>query len=117
MKLVADEDFPPTLISYLQKKNHDIKRIQRSLQGISDKSVIEKAIKEKRVILSFDKDFLKIRGKDNSFSVVVFDFPYMKPADILPYMENATSEISNLKRRKKYFTAIYSATGLKLLKD
>ena len=116
MKLIADENFPPTLFSYLQKKHHDIKRIQRSLPGISDISVREKAIKENRIILSFDKDFLKKDIEDKSFSAVVFDFPYMKPVDITPFMDSAISEIISLKKRKKYFTAICSADGLELLK-
>lgn len=116
MKLLADENFPPTLISYLQKKHHDIKRIQRSTRGISDISVRERTIKENRVILSFDKDFLKTEVEE-SFSVIVFDFPYMRPKNIIPYMNNAVSEITKLKKRKRYFTAIYSVNGLKLSRE
>lgn len=116
MKLVADENFPPTLISYLQKKHHNVKRIQRSTRGISDSAVREKAIKEKRIILSFDKDFLK-KDDEKLFSVVVFDFPYTKPDDIIPYMDDFISEITHLKKRKKYFTATYSVEGLELLKE
>ncbi len=111
MKLVADENFPPTLISYLQKKHHDVKRIQRSAKGTSDNAVVEKAITENRIILSFDKDFLK-KGNKKLFSVVVFDFPYTKPVDIISYMDNAMSKIAGLKRRKKHFTATYSVNGI-----
>ena len=59
MKLLADENFPPTLTSYLQKRRHDVKRIQRDLRGVSDSAVLEKALKESRVIVSFDKDYLR----------------------------------------------------------
>ena len=114
MKLVADENFPPTLISYLQKKHHDVKRINRSAKGTSDISVGEKAIKENRVIITFDKDFLKKNNK-KSFSVVIFDFPYTKPVDIIPYMDDLIPGITNLKKRKKYFTATYSMDGLELI--
>ncbi len=116
MKLLADENFPPTLISYLQKKHHDVKRIQRSARGTFDSSIKEKAIKEKRIILSFDKDFLKKDDK-KLLLVMVFDFPYTKPADIIPYMDSAISELSSLKKRKKYFTATYSVDGLELSKE
>lgn len=116
MKLLADENFPPTLISYLQKQHHEIKRIQRSVKGISDISIREEATKENRVIITFDKDFLK-ESEEKLFSVVVFDFPYMKPVDIIPYMDDAISEITKLKKRKKYFTATYSVDGLKLSKE
>lgn len=118
MKLLADENFPPTLISYIQKRRHNIKRIQRSTKGISDSSVRDQAIKENRVILSFDKDFLKQDNKKLVLvSVVVFDFPYTKPVDIITYMNNVISEITRLKKRRKYFTAIYSIQGLRLLKE
>ncbi len=115
MKLLADEDFPPTLISYLQKKRHDVKRVQRSTKGVSDTSVSEKAVKENRIILSFDKDFIKGQKDKKLFNVVVFNFPYTKPADITPYLDNVISEITNLKKRKHSFTAIYSVVGMKLV--
>lgn len=114
MKLLADEDFPPTLVSFFQKKHHNVKRIQRSTRGVSDTSVEEKAIRENRIIVTFDKDFLKKRLKQDIFSVIVFDFPYLKPTTILPYMNNAVESIIKLKRRKKYFTARYSSAGLEL---
>lgn len=117
MKLLADENFPPTLISYLQKKRHDVKRIQRSVKGTSDISVREKAVKERRVIITFDKDFLKTEGKERLFSVIIFDFPNMQPVDILPYLDATIKAISNLKKRKRYFTAVYSVAGLELLEE
>lgn len=114
MKLIADEDFPPTLISFLQKKRHDIKRIQRLTSGISDTSIKEKAARERRILLSFDKDFLK-KDEEKLFSAVVFDLPYMKPKDILPYMDEAIAAIATLRRKKKSFIAIYSINGLTLI--
>lgn len=80
----VDENFPPTLISYLQKNHHDVKRILRSAKGTSDINVRKIATKDNRIILSFDKDFLKTEDENKSFSIVVFDFPYMKPMDIIP---------------------------------
>lgn len=50
MKLLADENFPPSLVSYLQKNKYDVKRIQRSLHGVSDFAVREKALVERRII-------------------------------------------------------------------
>ena len=36
MKLLADENFPPSLIAVLQKKRHDVKRIASFLNGALD---------------------------------------------------------------------------------
>lgn len=113
MKLLADENFPPSLISYLQKKRHNVKRIQRSAKGISDVNVYEKAAQENRIIITFDKDFLT--RKQNPVSVMIFDFPDMVPDEILPYLDMIIQVISSLKRRKKNFIAVYSKKGLEMI--
>ena len=105
MKLLADENFPPTLVSWLQRKRHDVKRIQRSAKGIVDLSVRERAIKENRIIITFDKDFLTTGAEK---SVMIFDFPRMNPEEIIPYMDGAIVKISKLRRKKKPFIAVYS---------
>ncbi|OGE18658.1 hypothetical protein A3J19_03850 [Candidatus Daviesbacteria bacterium RIFCSPLOWO2_02_FULL_41_8] len=115
MKLLADENFPPTLVSYLQKKHHDVKRIQRSAKTISDISIKKLAIQENRIIFTFDKDFLKTEKSKKLFSAVVFGFPYLEPTAILVYMDQAIKSISRLKKQKRHFTATYSTIGLKLL--
>lgn len=115
MKLLADENFPPTLISFLQKKHHNTRRIQRSAKTTSDTNVKNMAIKENRIIFTFDKDFLKAEKTKTLFSVVIFDFPYLKPDEIIVYLDNSIKSISALKSRKKYFTAVYSITGLNLI--
>lgn len=113
MKLLADENFPPSLISYLQKKRHDVKRILRSSRGTSDISVYEKAVKENRIIITFDKDFL-IEKSPISVSVMVFEFPDNKPEEVLLYLDVIVQVMTNLKRKKKHFVAKYSKSGLEL---
>lgn len=112
MKLLADENFPPTLVSYLQRKRQDIKRIQRSLSGVSDSAVKLKALSEKRIIISFDKDYLKSVKGAEKINAVVLDFPKLKPEDIIPFMDKMIRAISQLKRKKKPFIVCYSKDGL-----
>ncbi|TSC87518.1 MAG: hypothetical protein G01um10147_496 [Microgenomates group bacterium Gr01-1014_7] len=112
MKLLADENFPPTLISYLQKKRHDIKRIQRSAKGIVDLSVSEKALKESRIVVTFDKDFLKSEQDSQNVRVMIFDFPNMTPEEITPYLDGAVAVINKLRKKKKPFMVIYSKEGI-----
>lgn len=117
MKFLADENFPPSLIAYLQRKHHDVKRIQRSAKGVSDISVRERAIKENRLIITFDKEFLKSGPEEKIFNVIIFDFSYMIPEEIMPYMDDAIKSISSIKKRRKYFTARYSLKGLELIEE
>ncbi|MEK7616434.1 MAG: DUF5615 family PIN-like protein [Patescibacteria group bacterium] len=112
MKLLADENFPPTLISYLQRRRHNVKRIQRSMQGVSDSAVREKALLEKRIVISFDKDYLKSVEGDKDVSVMVLDFPRTHPGEIIPYMDSIIDAINKLKKKKKPFIACYSIKGL-----
>lgn len=115
MKLLADEDVPPTLISYLQKSRHNVKRIQRSMHGVSDSIVREKAFLEKRIIISFDKDYLKSVEGEESVSVMILDFPGFKPEEIVPYVDSIISAINTLKKKKKPFVACYSEAGLEII--
>lgn len=115
MKLLADEDVPPTLVSYLQRKRHNVKRIQRSMHGVSDSAVREKAFLEKRIIVSFDKDYLKsVEGKED-ISVMVLDFPGLKPEKMIPFMDSIISAVNTLKKKKKPFVACYSEAGLEVV--
>jgi predicted nuclease of predicted toxin-antitoxin system len=78
VKLLADENFPPSLIAILQKKRHDVKRIQRTTRGISDMSLRLQASKENRTIITFDRDFLKAKHGEEAVSVMLFSFPDFK---------------------------------------
>ncbi|MBI2595435.1 DUF5615 family PIN-like protein [Candidatus Daviesbacteria bacterium] len=108
---MADENFPPALVSYLQKLRHDIKRIQRTDKGVSDKTVIEKASKENRIIFTFDSDFFNQDKIRNDICIVLFKFPDMKPAQVLPFLDKLIKTVGKLKRAKKFFIGSYSKDG------
>lgn len=114
MRLLADENFPPALVSYLQKKHHDVKRIQRTHSGISDSTVLLKAVKENRVIFTFDADFLNQNVVKNKICIVLFKFSDLKPTQIIPYLDKIMGIVIELKNTKKYFIGSYSRDGWKL---
>lgn len=117
MKLLADENFPPSLIAVLQKKRHDVKRIQRAARGISDIVVRLKAFKENRTIITFDRDFLKTKHGEEAVSIMLFSFPQFTPEEIMPFLNGALDEIKKFKKKKKPFTAIYSEEGATLIEE
>ena len=57
MKLLANENFPLASVLYLREQGYDIVHIGESFMGIEDKEVIDKAIAESRLILTFDRDY------------------------------------------------------------
>lgn len=84
MRFLADENFPKPLVTKITRLGHSVKSVQQQkLVGSSDETVSGIATREKRIIITFDKDFLK--KKLPGLTVVVFDFP-----------KTTTSEIANL---------------------
>ncbi len=57
---LANENFPKPSIDILRNKGFLVTSIQEQMPGISDKDVIEIAVKENLIILTFDKDYGEI---------------------------------------------------------
>ncbi len=57
MKLLANENFPLDSIRLLFQQGFDIKSIGIDYSGITDREVMQIAIKEQRTILTFDRDY------------------------------------------------------------
>ncbi len=118
MKLLADENFPSRLISYLQKQGHKILRISRSRQGITDSGVLEKALAEKRIIFTFDKGFKSNQPKKILVNVVVFDFPPTPSHQlILSLFDNILTFVQARKKKKKPFVVVCSLKGFEEIKE
>src|SRR3990172_5094936 len=61
MKVAADENLFEPIIDYLRKLGHDVLSIRdTSHSGISDDEIYTLACREKRVIMTMDKDFSRI---------------------------------------------------------
>ena len=99
MKFLADEDFPNPLVVKIRSLGHFVKTIQqKNLQGSSDELVASLSIKEKSIILTFDKDFLKNQPKD--LQVVLFHFPKIPTSEIIPLIENFLKDLKKVKFTK-----------------
>lgn len=71
--LLADENFPLPSVKELRVNGHDVYAVAELDASIPDELVIEKAIAEGRIILTFDKDFGEL----------VFKNGYRPPAGII----------------------------------
>ena len=63
MKFLANENFPGPSVTYLREKGFDVESISEKYSGISDEEVVEIAIRERRIILTFDSDYGEILFK------------------------------------------------------
>lgn len=95
MKFLADEDFPKPLVVKIRSLGFSVKTIQqKNLQGSSDQTVANLALKEKRIILTFDKDFLK--NQPENLQAVIFHFPKIPTSEIIPLTESFLKELTQI---------------------
>jgi predicted nuclease of predicted toxin-antitoxin system len=57
MRLLADENFPSAGVEALNAAGADIVSVRSAAPGLSDSEVLAWAVREQRVLLTFDKDF------------------------------------------------------------
>ncbi|MBF0519018.1 MAG: DUF5615 family PIN-like protein [Nitrospirae bacterium] len=61
MKIIADENLFAPIVNYLESLCNDVLSVRdANLSGISDDEVYEIACREKRIIVTMDKDFTRI---------------------------------------------------------
>jgi predicted nuclease of predicted toxin-antitoxin system len=65
VQFLANENFPSDAIDALRKNGHNVRWIRTDAPGSSDMDVLSLARVEKRILLTFDKDFgeLAFRSK------------------------------------------------------
>ena len=57
MKLLANENIPAALTRSLRAAGHDVNWVSEISPGITDTQVIELAIQQDRILVTFDTDF------------------------------------------------------------
>jgi predicted nuclease of predicted toxin-antitoxin system len=75
MRLCANENIPDACIAALRAHGHDVNWIRETMAGATDEQVMDRASKEDRLLLTFDKDFgelVYIRGRAAAQGVILF---------------------------------------------
>ena len=89
MKFLANENFPYPSIIKLRQADYDITSILDISPSISDEEVMQIAITEKRIILTFDRDYGELIFKHGYKPVAgviyfrLFDYTPEQPAQYL----------------------------------
>ena len=77
MRLCADENVPGDCVAWLRKKGHDVLWIREWAPGSSDTAVLSRAFEEKRLLVTFDKDFGELvfrSGANASHGILLIRF-------------------------------------------
>ena len=85
MRFLANENFPGDAIAALRAAGHDIVSVRLGAPGASDEEVLAWAVREQRVLLTFDKDFgelARASGLPPTCGIVLFRLPMTKPGEV-----------------------------------
>lgn len=83
MRYLADENFPGDAVVALTATGHDVAWVRVDAPGSTDPDVLRRAVEERRVVLTFDKDFGELAwraGFPAHCGIVLFRLP-MAPND------------------------------------
>ncbi|ABU82246.1 DUF5615 family PIN-like protein [Ignicoccus hospitalis] len=99
-RLLADENIPRTAIVTLREKGYDVVSVWELSPGISDEEVVELAIKERRIIVTFDKDFGRIARLNpnlnpNTTGVILLRIPPLNPIYVAERILSVLERIEN----------------------
>lgn len=60
MRFLANENFPLDAVEALRRSGRDVGWVKTDAPGSADRQVLERAVAEDRVLLTFDKDFAEL---------------------------------------------------------
>ena len=89
MRFLADMGLARSTVSFLQTRGHDATHLRdEGLQRLDDERIVEKALSERRVILTHDLDFSRIVALSRGHlpSVITFRLTDMRPTNVNRYL-------------------------------
>ena len=57
MRILANENFPGDAVEALRQRGHDVVWVRIDAPGSDDRTVLQRAQQEERILATFDKDF------------------------------------------------------------
>ena len=84
MRFLADENFPGAAVTVLRTIGHDVVWVLTESPGKDDDGVLDWAIRERRILLTFDKDFGELAANASlpMSGVILFRLQVTKPNEI-----------------------------------
>jgi len=95
MKFIANENFPSASVKLLRDSGYDVTAVVEESPGSEDKEILSRANREKRIILTFDRDYGELIYKLKMpvpGGVVYFRFNPPTPTEPAEYLLQLLSE-------------------------
>ena len=91
MKFIANENIPLASVNVLKLAGFDIVSVGNELSGITDKEVMDIAVKEERTIITLDKDYGELvfkYGYKPAAGVIIIRWQNFEPEEPGNYLKN-----------------------------
>lgn len=85
MRILANENFPGDAVRELSAAGHDVSWVREIAPGMKDEPILAWAVRERRVLLTFDKDFGELawrKGLPADCGIVLFRLPMPDAASV-----------------------------------
>lgn len=82
MRFLANENFPGAAVTALRNIKHDVVWVRTTAPGSSDEVVLKLAQKDKRILITFDKDFGELafrHGLPSACGIILFRISMKSP--------------------------------------
>ena len=118
LSFLTDENISKSLLIALRKNKYNVKDIkEQGLSGVSDKGILDLAVKENRIILTHDKDFVNFHQLHSikHKGIIILRFSNQSPKSVVEkFIPIINSKISE---KFKRFLVIISDKHIEILKQ
>ena len=86
MKIYANENFPGDAVAVLRAHGHDVRWARTDSPGAADNWILEQAVAEQRLVVTFDKDFGELafrRHLPATCGIVLFRIAMCAPEEVV----------------------------------
>jgi len=97
MRFIIDECIGPTLAHWLRDEGHDVYSVFEQSRGIRDDEILTIAVKEKRILVTNDKDFgdLVFRGQRTHEGVILLRQSDPRPEAMIHAMRQLLADYAH----------------------
>ena len=104
ISFLVDENVPQSLIRFLHEENYKVIDVKKSsIVQFSDNELGNLASEKKYIILTFDKDFLKVRNSISSFGCILIDVRIPKRELLVDLLKIILLKFNHILLKKSFF--------------
>lgn len=114
MRLLIDENISPEITAHLRLLDYDVKSISECCKGFDDEKVVEIAIREERIIVTYDLDFGELYRNFGASSIIL-RLRTKKSTIVVKYLTSFLQSVRLQKIDMKYKLAIVTEGKVRLI--